>query len=45
MIKRIVMALFAAAVLSFVSTGCHTAHVAGEDISNAGETIQTNTPP
>jgi predicted small secreted protein len=45
MIKRLIIALFAAAVLSFVSTGCHTAHGAGEDISNAGQTIQNNTPP
>jgi predicted small secreted protein len=45
MIKRLIIALFASAVLLFVSTGCHTAHGAGEDISSAGSAIQNNTPP
>jgi len=45
MIKRLIIALFAAVLLSFVSTGCRTAHGAGEDISNAGQAIQNNTPP
>ncbi len=45
MIKRLLMAFLAAAVLAFVSTACHTVRGAGEDISNAGETIQNNTPP
>lgn len=42
--KRILIALFGAAMLCFASTGCHTVHGAGEDISNAGQTIQNNTP-
>ena len=45
MIKRLIIAIFAAAVLSFVSTGCHTVHGAGEDVSSAGQAIQNNTPP
>jgi predicted small secreted protein len=45
MIKRVLFAVFIAAVLSIVGAGCHTAHGAGEDISNAGQTIQENTPP
>ncbi len=44
MMKRILIALFGAAVLCLASTGCHTVHGAGEDISNAGQTIQNNTP-
>lgn len=44
MMKRLFIALFAAAVLALAGTGCHTVHGAGEDISNAGQAIQNNTP-
>ncbi len=44
MMKRLVIGLFAAAVLCFAATGCHTVRGAGEDISTAGQTIQNNTP-
>jgi len=45
MIKRLVFALFAAAILVAAGSGCRTAHGAGEDIEKAGEKIQENTPP
>lgn len=45
MTKRVIFALLAATVLSFVATACHTVHGAGEDISTAGNKIQDNTPP
>ncbi len=45
MIKRIVILLFAAASLITGVTACHTAHGAGEDIENAGQKVQENTPP
>jgi predicted small secreted protein len=45
MTKRVIFALLAATVLSFVATACHTVHGAGEDISTAGNKIQNNTPP
>ncbi len=45
MIRRLMFAFFAAAALAIIGAGCHTAHGAGEDISNAGQTIQQNTPP
>jgi predicted small secreted protein len=44
MTKRLLIAFFTAAVLALIGTGCHTVHGAGEDISNAGQTIQNNTP-
>jgi len=45
MIKRLIIALFAAAIFVVASTGCRTAHGAGEDIERAGENIQEHTPP
>ena len=45
MIKRLIMALFAAGIFVVAGTGCHTAHGAGEDIEKAGEKIQEHTPP
>jgi len=45
MLKRILMALFAVAVLLAAGSGCRTAHGAGEDIEKAGEKIQEHTPP
>ncbi len=44
MMKRVLLGLVAAVALCFAATGCHTVHGAGEDISNAGQTIQNNTP-
>jgi entericidin A len=38
--KRILLALLTAFVLSNVFTGCHTARGAGEDIEKAGQKIQ-----
>jgi predicted small secreted protein len=45
MLKRLFIALLAMAALTFAATGCRTAHGAGEDIENAGQAIQNNTPP
>ena len=45
MIKRLMMALFAIALVVAAGTGCRTAHGAGEDMENAGQKIQDNTPP
>ena len=45
MIKRLIIALFAAGIFVVAGTGCHTAHGAGEDIEKAGEKIQEHTPP
>jgi predicted small secreted protein len=45
MIKKLLLAFFAAASLVVGLTGCHTVHGAGEDISSAGNKIQDNTPP
>jgi len=45
MMKRILIMLFALAVLVGAGTGCRTAHGAGEDMENAGQKIQENTPP
>jgi predicted small secreted protein len=38
--KRILIALVAAIVLSSAFTGCRTAHGAGEDMEKAGQKIQ-----
>ena len=38
--KRILLALLAAFVLSSVVTGCNTTRGAGEDIERAGQKIQ-----
>jgi predicted small secreted protein len=40
MIKRLLFAFFAAAILVAAGTGCRTVHGAGEDIEKAGEKIQ-----
>jgi len=40
--KKTVLCLLLAAV-SFVAFGCHTAHGFGEDMENAGQSIQNNT--
>jgi len=45
MIKKLLLAFFAAVSLSAGVTACHTVHGAGEDISTAGDKIQQNTPP
>lgn len=45
MIRRLLLALCWAAVLTVSATACHTAHGAGEDIESAGQKIQNNTPP
>jgi predicted small secreted protein len=45
MIKKLLLAFFAAVSLLVGVTGCHTVHGAGEDISTAGDKIQENTPP
>ena len=45
MIKRLILALFATVALVTALTGCHTVRGAGEDIENAGESIQNHTPP
>ena len=45
MIKRIVLLFFAAVSLVVGVSACHTVHGAGEDMSEAGEKIQENTPP
>jgi len=45
MIKRLIIALFAAGIFVVAGTGCHTPHGAGEDIEKAGEKIQEHTPP
>jgi predicted small secreted protein len=45
MLKRLVLGLFAAAVLLAVGNGYRTAHGAGEDISHVGDKIQEHTPP
>jgi len=45
MIKKLMLLFFSAMVLVSAATGCRTAHGAGEDIENAGQKIQENTPP
>jgi predicted small secreted protein len=45
MIKRIILALFAAAALVTAVTGCNTVRGAGEDVEDAGATIRNNVPP
>ncbi len=45
MIKRILLIAFAAVTLAMSVTACRTAHGAGEDLENAGQKIQNNTPP
>jgi predicted small secreted protein len=43
MIKRILLALIAIAILSTAMTGCRTAHGLGEDIENTGQKLQEKT--
>ncbi len=43
--KRILILLFGMIALMNAVTACHTAHGAGEDIEDAGQKIQQNTPP
>jgi predicted small secreted protein len=40
MMKRILFAFFAAALLATAVTGCNTMRGAGEDVENTGEAIQ-----
>ena len=41
--KRIIVLLFAIALLAVVGTGCNTAHGFGKDVQKAGEGIQNGT--
>jgi predicted small secreted protein len=41
--KRILLALFAIAILCTAASGCRTAHGFGEDVENAGQKIQEKT--
>jgi predicted small secreted protein len=43
MMKRILLALIAIAILSTAVTGCRTAHGLGEDIENTGQKLQQKT--
>ncbi|HWQ92751.1 MAG TPA: entericidin A/B family lipoprotein [Clostridia bacterium] len=40
MIKRLLITVFAAAVMALAVTGCNTVEGAGEDIEDTGEVIQ-----
>jgi len=42
-LKRTALCLFVAIVGQIVFTGCHTAHGFGEDMENAGQSIQDKT--
>jgi len=42
-IKRIVILLVVSAFLAVVGAGCRTAHGFGEDMQNAGDSIQSST--
>ncbi len=44
MIKRWIILLLGAALLSATAVACHTVHGAGEDIESTGNAIQRNTP-
>ena len=41
--KRIVVLLFATALLAIVGIGCNTAHGFGKDVEKSGEKIQDGT--
>jgi predicted small secreted protein len=41
--KRIIVVLFATALLAIVGLGCNTAHGFGKDVEKAGEKIQDGT--
>jgi predicted small secreted protein len=43
MIKRIIIGMFALALLVVAGTGCRTAHGFGEDMEHAGDKIQQKT--
>lgn len=43
MVKRIVIVVFASALVALISTGCNTANGFGKDVSNAGQGIQNGT--
>ena len=43
LLKRIVVLVFLAALVSVVGTGCHTANGFGQDIKDAGQGIQNGT--
>lgn len=43
LIQRIVLSLFAGALLIAVGVGCNTAHGFGKDVSNTGDSIQRGT--
>jgi predicted small secreted protein len=43
MMKRILIAWLAIAILSTAVTGCRTAHGLGEDIENTGQKLQEKT--
>ena len=45
MIKRLILALFAAVALVTAVTGCNTVRGAGEDVEDTGAAIRNNTPP
>ena len=42
-LKRTALCLLIAIVGQIVFTGCHTAHVFGEDMESAGQSIQDKT--
>ena len=42
-VKKMLMCLFLAMACATVFTGCQTAHGFGEDMENAGESIQKGT--
>ncbi len=44
MIKRAIIALFAATLLIAGATGCNTVRGAGEDVENTGAAIRNATP-
>jgi predicted small secreted protein len=43
MLKRTVICLLLAAAAQFVFTGCHTANGFGQDMQDAGQSIQDKT--
>ena len=43
LVKRVLFLLVATAFLAIVGVGCRTAHGFGEDMQNAGESIQDGT--
>jgi predicted small secreted protein len=41
--QRIVLSLLVGAILAIVGVGCNTAHGFGNDVKNAGESIENGT--